>query len=69
MLALCQYNALAYYAFYYAGIFDAGLAATEYMSSKLHNWLSTATQGMICIALRNVKSYKLTAAGQKQHEE
>ena len=25
MLALCQHNTLAYYAFYYAGIFDAGL--------------------------------------------
>ena len=26
MLALCQQYILAYYAFYYAGIFDAGLA-------------------------------------------
>jgi len=26
MLALCQHNTLAYYAFYYAGIFDAGLS-------------------------------------------
>ena len=25
MLPLCQHNTLAYYAFYYAGIFDAGL--------------------------------------------
>jgi len=25
MLALCQHNTVAYYAFYYAGIFDAGL--------------------------------------------
>jgi len=25
MLALCQHNTLAYYAFYYASIFDAGL--------------------------------------------
>ena len=25
MLALCQHNALAYYAFYYAGIFDTDL--------------------------------------------
>ena len=25
MLALCWHNTLAYYAFYYAGIFDAGL--------------------------------------------
>ena len=25
MLALCQHNTLAYYAFYYADIFDAGL--------------------------------------------
>jgi len=24
-IALCQHNTLAYYAFYYAGIFDAGL--------------------------------------------
>ena len=28
MLALCQHNTLAYYAFYYAGIFDAGLQLT-----------------------------------------
>ena len=27
MLALCQHNTLAYYASYYAGIFDTGLAA------------------------------------------
>jgi len=26
MLALCQHNTLAYYAFYYAGIFEAGLS-------------------------------------------
>ena len=25
MLALCQHNTLAHYAFYYAGIFDEGL--------------------------------------------
>ena len=29
MLALCQHNTLAYYAFYYAGIFDAGLLLDE----------------------------------------
>ena len=29
MLALCQHNTLAYYAFYYAGIFDAGLCGME----------------------------------------
>ena len=29
MLALCQHNTLAYYAFYYAGIFDAGLASEK----------------------------------------
>ena len=29
MLALCQHNTLAYYAFYYAGIFDAGLVNNE----------------------------------------
>jgi len=29
MLALCQHNTLAYYAFYYAGIFDAGLESTR----------------------------------------
>ena len=28
MLVLCQHNTLAYYAFYYAGIFDAGLLVT-----------------------------------------
>jgi len=33
MLALCQHNALAYYAFYYAGIFDAGLASPHH-----HPW-------------------------------
>jgi len=29
MLALFQHNTLAYYAFYYAGIFDAGLHLTN----------------------------------------
>ena len=51
------------------GLNQCSSAATEYVSSKLRSWLSTATQGTICIALRIVKSYKLTAAGQKQHEE
>ena len=43
MLALCQHNTLAYYAFYYAGIFDAGLQSVEksakYEIFKFHNYL------------------------------
>jgi len=34
MLALCQHNALAYYAFYYAGIFDAGLNTLFWAARK-----------------------------------
>jgi len=30
MLALYQHNTLAYYAFYYTGIFDAGLVCTPF---------------------------------------
>ena len=32
MLALCQHNILAYYAFYYAGIFDTGLVPSKQIS-------------------------------------
>ena len=35
MLALCQYNALAYFAFYYASIFDAGLLGNCYKQQKI----------------------------------
>ena len=31
MLALCQHNTLAYYALYYAGIFDSGLSGMQYI--------------------------------------
>ena len=34
MLALCQHNTLAYYAFYYTGIFDAGLFFTHRVNSQ-----------------------------------
>ena len=34
MLALCQHNTLAYYAFYYASIFDAGLVAPNNTTLK-----------------------------------
>ena len=35
MLALCQHKTLAYYAFYYAGIFDAGLELLKKEESKI----------------------------------
>ena len=35
MLVLCQHNTLAYYAFYYAGIFDAGLVAAPRCHGQL----------------------------------
>ena len=37
MLALCQHNTLAYHAFYYAGIFDAGLNMTDFNYDINHN--------------------------------
>ena len=35
MLALCQHNTLAYYAFCYAGILDAGLACAPFFWAAL----------------------------------
>ena len=37
MLALCQHNTLAYYAFYYAGIFDAGLCGHLLWNPMFYN--------------------------------
>ena len=34
MIALCQYNTRAFYAFYYAGIFDTGLSMFESMDNN-----------------------------------
>ena len=41
MLALCQHNTLAYYAYYYAGIFDAGLIAKHRHANAIYIVLST----------------------------
>ena len=51
MLGLCQHNTLAYYAFYYAGIFDAGLQIRQSLSNL-------AKELIICIAQINI--YSLT---------
>jgi len=37
MLALCQHNTLAYYAFYYAGMFDAGLICDQLYEKGSYN--------------------------------
>ena len=48
MLALCQHNnTLAYYAFYYAGIFDAGLN-TSYNSITVTRYESLAMRYTLC---------------------
>jgi len=40
MLALCQHNTLAYYAFYYAGIFEAGLGMVSGIQFHYQNTLA-----------------------------
>ena len=57
MLALCQHNTLAHYAFYYAGIFDVGLVATwcekwEYVVTSL-DILKFPQDVLICYDLVN----------------
>ena len=47
MLALCQHNTLACYAFYYAGIFDAGQVTIDLI--KLTLFMLISMKSLTCI--------------------